>query len=153
MDRRVIKRTVRKRTYGAEWIHCSVGGFSECGDEPIGFMNAGNFLTGWRTIHNSRKIPYCTLHFLDFTNRYRSLPSSDQRLRAQRMGVSYSMWFWCFDHRLSSGIESTYAVRLFLLMCSWGILPLRHGPSSASAQTGRTSLRLAVNSILNTESL
>jgi hypothetical protein len=45
MDRRVIKRIMGKRTYGVEWIYCSVG-FSECGDELMGFVNAGNFLTG-----------------------------------------------------------------------------------------------------------
>jgi len=58
---------------------------------------------------------YSTLHFLDFTNRYKSLPSSVQHLQALRMSVSYSMWFWCFDNHLSSAIESRYAVRLFLL--------------------------------------
>jgi hypothetical protein len=67
IDTRLIKHTsmMRKRSYGAEWIRCSAGGFSECGDKPMGFMNARNFLTGWRTIHNSRKSPYYTVHFLD----------------------------------------------------------------------------------------
>jgi len=41
-----MKRIMGKGTYCADCIHCSVGGFSECGDEPMGFMNAGNFLTG-----------------------------------------------------------------------------------------------------------
>jgi hypothetical protein len=46
IDTRLIKRIMEKRTYGAEWIRCSVGGFSECSDKPMGFMNARNFLTG-----------------------------------------------------------------------------------------------------------
>jgi hypothetical protein len=135
MDTRVIKRIMGKRTCGAEWIHCSVGGFSECGDAPMGYMEAGNFLTGWRAIHNSRKSPYCTLQFLDFMNRYRSLPSS----------VKHDLCEWAFhipcgfDNHLSSGIESRYAVRLFLLMCRWVLCP--YGMALPQVLHGQDGLR------------
>jgi hypothetical protein len=138
-DRRVIKRITRKWTYGAEWIHCSVRGFSEYGAEPIGFMNAGSFLAGWRTIHNSRNSSYYTLHFLDFTNRCKSLPSSVQHLRALRMSVPYSMWFWCFHNHLSSSVDSRYVMRLFLLMYSW--VPCLYGMALPQLLHGQDGLR------------